>query len=137
MKPVKCLEKTHNVDQNIVDAFLVWGEWKINPKAYDTLVSSDIIIIWPGDFYTSIVPNLLSPGMKEALAKTDATIIYVCNIMADLWETTHYELPDFIKNIEKYAWEVIDYVFVNNWHISDDLVAKYKLEWKKPVKLKA
>ena len=106
-------EKTHNVDQNIVDAFLVWGEWKINPKAYDTLVSSDIIIIWPGDFYTSIVPNLLSPGMKEALAKTDATIIYVCNIMADLWETTHYELPDFIKNIEKYAWEVIDYVFVN------------------------
>ena len=57
--------------------------------------------------------------------------------MADLWETTHYELPDFIKNIEKYAWEVIDYVFVNNWHISDDLVAKYKLEWKKPVKLKA
>ena len=130
-------EKTHNVDQNIVDAFLVWGEWKINPKAYDTLVSSDIIIIWPGDFYTSIVPNLLSPGMKEALAKTDATIIYVCNIMADLWETTHYELPDFIKNIEKYAWEVIDYVFVNNWHISDDLVAKYKLEWKKPVKLKA
>ena len=130
-------EKTHNVDQNIVDAFLVWGEWKINPKAYDTLVSSDIIIIWPGDFYTSIVPNLLSPGMKEALAKTDATIIYVCNIMADLWETTHYELPDFIKNIEKYAWEVIHYVFVNNWHISDDLVAKYKLEWKKPVKLKA
>ena len=70
-------EKTHNVDQNIVDAFLVWGEWKINPKAYDTLVSSDIIIIWPGDFYTSIVPNLLSPGMKEALAKTDATIIFV------------------------------------------------------------
>jgi hypothetical protein len=41
--------------------------------------------------------------MKEALAKTDAKIIYVCNIMSDLGETTHYELPDFIENIEKYA----------------------------------
>lgn len=130
-------EKWHNVHQNIVDAFLVWWEWKINPKAYDTLISSDIIIIWPGDFYTSIVPNLLSPWMKEALARTNAEIIYVCNIMSDLGETTHYELPDFIENIEKYAWNVIDYVFVNNWHISDELVAKYKQEWKKPVKLKA
>lgn len=129
-------EKGHNVHQNIVDAFLVWAEWKINPKAYDTIVWSDLVIIWPGDFYTSIVPNLLSPGMKEALKNTNATIVYVCNIMADLGETTHYELPDFIENIEKYAWNVIDYVLVNNWHISDELVEKYKKEWKKPVKKK-
>lgn len=129
-------EKSHNVNQNIVDAFLVWWEWIINPKAYETIISSDIVIIWPGDFYTSIVPNLLSPWMKEALEKTDATIIYVCNIMSDLWETTHYDLPDFIENIEKYAWKVIDYVFVNNWFISEELVEKYKKEWKRPVKLK-
>ena len=129
-------EKTHNTDQNITDAFLVWWEWKLNPKAYDTLVSSDIIILGPGDFYTSIVPNLLSPGMKEALAKTDAKIVYVCNIMADKWETTTYELTDFIDNIEKYAWDVVDYVLVNSWDISEELVAKYKLEWKKPVKCK-
>lgn len=129
-------EKSHNVNQNIVDAFLVWWEWKINPKAYETILWSDLIVIGPGDFYTSIVPNLLSPGMREALKKTDATIVYVCNIMSDLWETTHYELPDFIENIEKYAWKFIDYVLVNNGHISEDLVEKYKLEWKKPVKLK-
>lgn len=129
-------KKGHNVNQNIVEAFLVWWEWKINPKAYDTIVWSDLIIIWPGDFYTSIVPNLLSPGMKKALENTNAVIIYVCNIMSDLWETTHYELPDFIENIEKYAWNVIDYVLVNNWNISDELVLKYKKEWKKPVKLK-
>ncbi len=129
-------EKTHNTDQNITDAFLVWWEWILNPKAYDTLVSSDIIILWPGDFYTSIVPNLLSPGMKEALAKSDAKIVYVCNIMADKWETTTYELNDFIDNIEKYAWDVIDYVLVNSGDISQDLVNKYKTEWKKPVKCK-
>ena len=74
--------------------------------------------------------------MKEALSKTTAKIVYVCNIMADKGETTTYELPDFIDNIEKYAWKVIDYVLVNNWNISDELVEKYKNEWKKPVKCK-
>lgn len=49
--------------------------------------------------------------MKEALQKTPAKIIYICNIMTKKWETTTYELKDFIDNIEKYAWEVIDYVF--------------------------
>ncbi len=57
--------------------------------------------------------------------------------MTKQWETTTYELVDFIDNIEKYAWEVIDYVFVNNWYLSDEIVEKYKREeWKKPVKLK-
>lgn len=130
-------EKQHNIHQNIVDAFLVWGEWNINPRARDAILGSDFIVIGPWDFYTSIVPNLLSPGMKEALEKTNAKIIYVCNIMADLWETTHYELPDFIENIEKYAGNVIDYVLVNDGHISDELIQKYEKEGKKPVKLKA
>lgn len=130
-------KRTHNINQNIVDAFLVWWKWKINPEASDTIISSDIVIIWPWDFYTSIVPNLLSPWMKESLEKTDAKIIYVCNIMTKKGETTTYELPDFINNIEKYTWNIIDYVLVNNWEISDELVKKYKKEeWKKVVKVK-
>lgn len=129
--------RTHNTNQNIIDAFLVWWAWTLNPKARKAILKSDIVIIWPGDFYTSIIPNLLSPGMKEALKETDAKIVYVCNIMTKKWETTTYELPDFIDNIEKYAWEIIDYVIVNDWIISDELVEKYKKEeWKKPVKMK-
>ena len=129
-------EKTHNADQNIAKAFLVGGEWTLNPRAYDAIMWSDVIVLWPGDFYTSIIPNLLSKWMREALAKTEAKIVYVCNIMADKWETTTYELPDFIDNIEKYAGQVIDYVLVNSGDISQDLVEKYKIEGKKPVKLK-
>jgi uncharacterized cofD-like protein len=130
-------EKTHNTNQNIVDAFLVGWEWIINPRAYEAIMSSDYIILWPGSLYTSIIPNLLSKWMREVLNKTPAKIIYVCNIMADKWETTTFELPDFIKTIEKYAWDIIDYVLVNNWHISEDLLKKYKEEeWKTPIYLK-
>lgn len=129
-------EKTHDANQNVAEAFLVGGEWNLNPRARTALLESDYIILGPGDFYTSIIPNILSKGMKETLAETDAKVIYVCNIMADKGETTTYELTDFIDNIEKYAGEVIDYVIVNSGHIWDEAVEKYKLEWKKPVKLK-
>ena len=130
-------EKSHNADQNIKDAFLVWGEWNLNPKAADAIENSDVIVIGPGDFYTSVIPNLLSKWIRKALNNTDAKIVYVCNIMADKWETTTYELPDFIKNVERYSGEVIDFVLVNSGTISDELVEKYKKEeWKKPVKLK-
>lgn len=130
-------EKTHNANQNVSEAFLVGGEGNLNPRAKKAILESDYIILGPGDFYTSIIPNLLSKWMKEALSQTDAKIIYVCNIMADRGETTTYELTDFIDNIEKYAGEVIDYVIVNSGHIDDEAVEKYKAEeWKKPVKLK-
>ena len=131
-------KRTHNINQNITDAFLVWWKWKVNPDAAETIISSDIVIIWPWDFYTSIVPNLLSPWMKEALQNTKAKIVYVANTMTKKGETTTYKLPDFINNIEKYIWEnVIDYVLVNNWDISQELIEKYlKEEGKKPVKVK-
>lgn len=130
-------ERSHNIDQNIKEAFLVWEKLHANPKAIDAIMESDIVIIWPGDFYTSLVPNLLFLWVKDALTKTKAKIVYVSNIMTKKWETTHYELPDFIDNLEKYTWNVLDYIVVNNWHISDETVEKYKIEeWKKPVKMK-
>lgn len=130
-------ERSHNANQNITEAFLVGWDGNLNPRAKEALLGSDYIIVGPGDFYTSVVPNLLSKWMKETLAETDAKIIYVCNIMTKKGETTTYELPDFIENIEKYAGEVLDYVLVNSWTISDELVEKYQdSEGKKPVKLK-
>lgn len=56
----------HDANQGIRDAFLVGGG-KLNPRAREVLVNSDYIIIGPGDLYTSIVPNLLAEGMREAI----------------------------------------------------------------------
>ena len=129
--------KDHDINQNVKDAFLVWGEWNLNPRARDAILHSDLIVIWPGHLYTSIVPNLLSKWIRKALKESPAKKVFVCNIMADRWDTTSYELPDFIENIERYAGEVIDYVLVNSGYISDETLEKYKLkEGKKPVKLK-
>lgn len=127
----------HDGNLVIKNAFLT-PEVSINSTAANVLENSDIIIIWPGDLYTSIIPNLLVKWTKEAIQKSNAKVVYFCNIMTKFWETTHFEVKDFVDVVEKYVWEnVIDYVVVNNWHISEEMVAKYKhQEEKKPVKIK-
>jgi len=126
----------HNPDLRIVDAYLepnVQANW----VAKNVLANSDIIVIWPGDLYTSIVPNLLVKWVKKAIKNSNAKVVYFCNIMTKHWETSGFEVNDFIDVIEKYLGKgILDYVVVNNWNISDYMVKKYKdSEWKKPVKL--
>lgn len=127
----------HNADLAISEAFLVW-EWNLNIRAKEAIINSDYIIIWPWDLYTSIVPNLLVNWMKDAISQSKAKIIYVCNIMTKHWETTNFNVEDFVEVIERYIWkDQIDYVLVNNGKISDDLAKKYMAEEnKEPVKIK-
>jgi 2-phospho-L-lactate transferase/gluconeogenesis factor (CofD/UPF0052 family) len=53
--------------------------------------------------YTSVVPNLLSEGMRETLAQSKAKMVYMCNIMTKRGETGNMEVLDFIDVMEKYA----------------------------------
>ena len=131
-------KREHNIDQNIVDAWLEWDEGNLNPRAREAILNADYIIIGPGDLYTSIVPNLLSKGMREALDMTPGKIIYVCNAMTKRGETTNMEVIDFADTIEKYIDPgKLDYVIANNTQIPEEIVTKYKLEEnKKPLKVK-
>jgi uncharacterized cofD-like protein len=109
-----------------------------NSRAIEMIENSDIIIIGPGDLYTSLIPNLLVEGISEAICRSGAKVVYFCNIMTKRGETTHFDFKDFIEVVEKYLWkDRLDYVVVNNGHISDEMVEKYKEEeGKKPVKIK-
>ncbi len=131
-------ERTHDIDQDITDAWLVGAEGNLNPHAKEALLNADYIIIGPGDLYTSIVPNLLSKWMKEVLGESTAKIIYICNAMTKRGETTNMEVIDFINVIERYINPgMLDYVIVNNGNIDEDVVIKYKIEEnKKPLKIK-
>lgn len=130
------------LDENsaqIKKAYLTPAGVQANPKAVQALKKSDIIIISFGDLYTSIIPNLLVEGIREAIEKNkDAKVVYFCNLMTKPWETTNFEAIDFINVIERYLWkDILDYVVVNNWYINDELAKKYKsLEKKSPVKVK-
>lgn len=99
---------------------------KINPNAKKAIMEADIVIIGPGDLYTSIVPNLLVGGMKEALKKTRAKIVYLSNVMTKFGETNDFKASDFIKTISDYLGkDVLDYAVVNNKKPSFKKIASY------------
>ncbi len=86
----------------------------VNPKVKKAIAEADAVIIGPGDLYTSLVPNLLVKGVKEALKKTRAKKIYFVNLMTKFGETGGFRASDFVNVLEKYLGRgVLDYVVVN------------------------
>ncbi|MCL1464179.1 gluconeogenesis factor YvcK family protein [Argonema galeatum] len=70
------------------------------PKALQAIEEADYIIIGPGSLYTSVIPNLLVPEIREAIAKREVPRIYVCNIMTQPGETQGYTVSDHIRAID-------------------------------------
>ncbi|MDO8466792.1 MAG: YvcK family protein [bacterium] len=87
---------------------------EINPLAKKAILDADAIIVGPGDLYSSLLPNLLVKGMKEALKKAKGKKIYFVNIMTKFGETNGFTVSDFVETIENYLGNgVLDYVVAN------------------------
>jgi uncharacterized cofD-like protein len=94
----------------------VWLEPEsiISPAAEQAISQADMVVIGPGDIYTSLVPNLLVKGVPEALKASKATKVFVANLLTKYGETNHFKAEDFVKEIEKYAQQEMDVVVFNN-----------------------
>jgi uncharacterized cofD-like protein len=71
------------------------------PAAIKAIEEADLIVIGPGSLYTSVIPNLLVPGIREAIAKSQVPRIYICNIMTQPGETDSYAVSDHIRAIDQ------------------------------------
>ncbi len=90
-----------------------------NPQGYipaiEAINQADLIIVGPGSLFTSILPNLLVPDIRDAIYKTKATSLYVSNVVNEPGETANFNLSDYIKTLEKHTNQnIIDYILVHN-----------------------
>ena len=76
-----------------------------HPEAVAALEQADLIIIGPGSLYTSIVPNLLIPGIAQAVAGSRALKVYVCNVAEEPRQTEGYSVQAHIDVVRRYAGE--------------------------------
>jgi uncharacterized cofD-like protein len=117
-----------NQREKISSVFLVphhTDKVSVFPPVLEKIAMADVILIGPGDLYTSIVPNLLVPGMREALQNTAARIVYLANIMTKFGETDHYYAEDFIDEIERYVGRGVDGVIYNDHRPPEPLLKRY------------
>lgn len=111
-----------------------------NPKATPAVIKAiekaEYIILGPGSLYTSIIPNLLVPEIREAIAKSTVPKIYVCNIMTQQGETDGYTVADHIKAIDQVCGgRIFDAVLVQGRSPSEKVLQKYAQKKCHPVYL--
>lgn len=103
-----------------------------NPEAIKAIKKADIIVIGPGNLYSSLVPIFLTKGIAEAIRKSKAKKIYNCNLMTKPTQTEGYQVHDFAAVIEKYlGGQVLDFVIFNNKKPPADLIKRYAAEGEK------
>lgn len=119
---------------------------QINKEARKEILSADLIVIGPGDLYTSIIPNLVVRGVREAIRNSSAKKVYVANLMTKRGETGGFFAEDFVETMERYLGKnVLHYVVINTKRPSPERLKKYEKEsaefvrigrlWQKPVPL--
>ena len=74
-----------------------------NPRAVEAIHRADVVVLGPGDLYTSVIPNLLVRGIPEALRATAAVKVFIGNLVTKPGETEGYRLSDFLRETLGYV----------------------------------
>lgn len=125
----KVISGEHNITsskEKIKDVY-----YKKTPKVNDDVINAireaDAIILSMGSLYTSIIPNLICKEVIKEIDKSDAKIIYVCNIMTQPGETDDFSVSDHVKLINRYLGKrKVNAVVLNNGYIDDDIIKNYE-----------
>ncbi|MFS0611958.1 gluconeogenesis factor YvcK family protein [Lederbergia ruris] len=95
---------------------------------------ADLIVLGPGSLYTSILPNLLVPGIGEEICEAKAKKVYICNLMTQPGETLDFSASDHIQALYSHMdCSFIDLILVNNEPIPTHLKYRYQEEQARPV----
>ena len=99
------------------------------PAALQAIREADLILMGPGSLYTSVIPNLLVEGVVEAICRSEALKIYVCNIMTQEGETEGYTAADHVDALLSHgAPGLVDLCLANSAPVRPGLVEKYREE---------
>lgn len=101
---------------------------KPNPEALAAIAAADLIVLGPGDLYTSLIPNLLVDGVCDAVRRARGKKAYVINLMTKYGQTFNFSARDHIAALEGFIGKSLDYVLVNSASIPKkalEVYAKY------------
>ncbi|MGI6028864.1 MAG: gluconeogenesis factor YvcK family protein [Candidatus Heteroscillospira sp.] len=123
-------------DRNIRRVRLIPEHPAALPDSIRAIDEADLIILGPGSLYTSIIPNLLTDGIAEAVCRSDAVKLYVVNVMTQDGETEGYSAADHIRALQKHAGrELFSLCLANSMPLPDDVLERYRLWGAEPTVL--
>lgn len=125
--------KKHDGRQKILN-IKVKPKARISIKAKKEIKDADLIVLGPGDLYTSLLANIVVGGVPEAIKNSKAKFIYIVNLMTRYGQTHSFTAVDHIREIKKYVGRYPDFVFINSSPLPKSILKKYGRENDFPVK---
>lgn len=125
-------EPEHDGTMNITKVYLK-PKAKANDEALAAIAAADLIVLGPGDLYTSIIPNLLVNGVGEAIATSSAKKAYVLNLMTKYGQTYNFKASDHVNTLNAHIGGTLDYVIINTASLPEQAVEHYRKSHETPV----
>jgi uncharacterized cofD-like protein len=95
--------------------------------AIEAIKDAELIVIGPGSVFTSIIPNLLVPGIAEAISAAECVKAYICNVMTQPGETQAFTAAEHMVAIHANVGpRICDYVLVNTGMPTDYILERYR-----------
>ncbi|MDE3168809.1 MAG: YvcK family protein [Acidobacteriota bacterium] len=146
-------EQNVTLEAELADGTIVPGETKISksrkpiarirlvpsrvrplPEVVRAIRKADLILVGPGSLYTSILPNLLVPGILRAMMNARAQRVYIANLMTQPGETRHYTVADHVRAIYEHTRaRVFDVAVINRTPVKPRLLRLYAAQGAEPV----
>jgi uncharacterized cofD-like protein len=73
------------------------------PEAVAAVRAADAVVLGPGSWFTSVLPHLMVPELREALLETEAHLVVVLNLEAQDGETDGYAAADHLAVLLEHA----------------------------------
>lgn len=120
-------------DQKRITKLSTLPEGMITESAKTAIAEADVVILGPGDLYTSVLANCVVGGMREALTETKAIVVHVANLMTKFGQTSGMGVKEHIDELQKYTGRKPDLVFVNTAPLPEALLERYREQGESPV----
>ncbi len=75
-------------------------------EAVAAILAAEWVVLGPGSWFTSVIPHLMVPGLRRALADTAGRLIIVLNLEAQAGETSGYAPEDHLAALFEHAPEL-------------------------------
>lgn len=88
------------------------------PEAVEAVEEADWVVIGPGSWFTSVMPNLLVPQLRQALVQTRARRVLVLNLQEQAGETEGLTPTDHLEVLAAHAPDLrLDVVLADTAHV--------------------
>ena len=105
------------VGGEIVRVFLEPSECRAYPETVRAILQADLILAAPGSFFTSLMPNLLVPYVREAIRASQAIRLYVCNVATEAGETDGFGVSDHMRHLRLHVADAFTTVLANDAYL--------------------